>query len=138
MEPGVSYPAPLMLSWSKHVRCIGLPLALVACSAQSEPAGQPATTTPVPCALAGSASFTSDCTAERTSTDGKPILVIRHPDGGFRRLAVLDGGRRFAAADGSDAAESIANGKEIEVTVGQDHYLLPSPAQASADHAQQP
>jgi hypothetical protein len=111
---------------------------LAGCSAQSEPASQAAATTPVSCALAEATTSTSERNAERSSADGKPILVIRHPDGGFRRLAVLDGGRRFAAADGSDPAEAVTNGQEIEVTVGQDHYLLPTPAQASADHAPRP
>ena len=82
----------------------------------------------VPCALAGAKLFKQDCTLERSSGDGRQIVVVRHPDGGFRRLIALDGGRRYAAADGADKAEIVPNGKDIEVTVEDDHYLFPAPA----------
>src|SRR6266446_10240481 len=114
--------------------------ALAACSsksgtAQSGQAGEAAKTAQmVPCALAGAKSFTDQCQLERGSEDGKPVLVVRHPGGGFRRLVELEGGKRFAAADGADPVSQEANGKEIEVTVGDDHYLFPGPATANAAH----
>jgi hypothetical protein len=86
----------------------------------------------VPCALAGSRSFTAQCGLETSTSDGKSIVTLRHPDGGFRRLIALDGGKRYAAADGSDEVVLEVNGAEIEVTLGDDHYLLPGPTSADA------
>jgi hypothetical protein len=86
----------------------------------------------VPCALAGSRSFTANCAAEKVTSGARTIVTVRHPNGGFRRLVELEGGRRFAAADGSDEVHIERNGAEIEVTLGDDHYLFPAPADAPA------
>ena len=110
--------------------------ALAACSSQSpasgaaEQAGEAAAAavTTVPCALAGAKTFEASCEAERRAMGGKTIVTLRHPDGGFRRLVELEGGKSFAAADGSDEVALEANGKDIEVTLGDDHYLFPAPA----------
>lgn len=114
-------------------------LLLAACSSGGESGQQPSAqeaasseAQSVPCALAGSRSFTAQCAIERVSTGGKTILTVRHPNGGFRRLIELDGGKRYAAADGSDEVSIEANGAEIEVTLGDDHYLFPAPANAPA------
>lgn len=85
-----------------------------------------------PCALGGASEFTQKCGLERTEVEGKSVVTLRHPDGGFRRLIELDGAKRYAAADGSDEAVIEANGGEIEVTLGDDHYLLPAPVKAVA------
>ncbi len=104
---------------------------LAACSSKSaspEAAGQSGeAAATVPCALAGAKTFTAACGVERSSLDGKAIVTLRYPDGGFRRLVELEGGKSFAAADGSDEVAIEANGKEIEVTLGDDHYLFPAP-----------
>ena len=115
-------------------------LALAACSSKAGDHGaasglfgsndKPAES--VPCALADAKTFTAVCTIERTSQDGKVNLIVRHPDGGFRRLVVLDGGKGYAVADGSDESVIEPNGKEIEVTVADDHYLFPAPAPSAA------
>lgn len=62
----------------------------------------------------------------RRENDGDRI-VIRHPDGGFRRFVVVDDGRGIIAADGSDPAkvEPLDKGR-IRVTVGSDAYELPA------------
>jgi hypothetical protein len=86
----------------------------------------------VPCALGGAKEFDADCPVERSIEGGKTVIVVRHPDGGFRRLIELDGGKRFAAADGAQLAEHTANGKELEVTVADDHYLFPAPGAHAA------
>lgn len=88
----------------------------------------------VPCALGGAKRFEQDCAIERLERDGKHIVVLRHPDGGFRRLIELDQGKRFTAADGAEIAEIMPNGADIEVTVEDDHYLFPNPARADAPH----
>ena len=114
--------------------------ALVGCSSKVAPSadastatapdgsGWPGKVTSVPCALAAAKSFTAACTIEREIREGKVQLTVHHPDGGFRRLIELDGGKRFAAADGSDPVSSVANGQDIEVTLGDDHYLFPAAA----------
>ena len=107
--------------------------ALAACSGKSgsEAGGQSgAISLAVPCALDGAKTFITTCDVERSSVDGKSTLTIRHPDGGFRRLVELDGGKSFAAADGADDVAIEASGKEIEVTLGEDHYLFPAPTGA--------
>ena len=115
-------------------------LALAACSSGSDAggsvnkdgAGGSGAAQTVPCALAGSRSFTAQCGLETSISDDRTIVTLRHPDGGFRRLIALDGGKRYAAADGSDEVVLKANGAEIEVTLGDDHYLLPVPGSADA------
>ena len=112
--------------------------ALAGCSSQKvtpETEGQagkaaPSAVTAVPCALADAKTFTASCEIERRNIDGKFIVTVRHPDGGFRRLVELDGGKAYSAADGSDEVALEANGKEIELTLGDDHYLFPAPAGA--------
>ena len=109
--------------------------ALAACSGQSsspDAGGQSAAISlAVPCALDGAKTFITTCDVERSSVDGKSTLTVRHPDGGFRRLVELDGGKSFAAADGADDVAIEASGKEIEVTLGEDHYLFPAPTGAA-------
>lgn len=90
--------------------------------------GTPGAVASVPCALVGAKSFTADCSVEREVRQGKTLVTVHHPDGGFRRLIELEGGKRFAAADGSDQVSIVANGREVEVTLGDDHYLFPAAA----------
>ena len=82
----------------------------------------------VPCALQGATAYVSECAVERHSEDGKTVLVIRHPDGGFRRLEELDGGRSYASADGADKTEVAVDKDRLAITVEQDHYLMPLPS----------
>ena len=95
----------------------------------------------IECALAGSLTFKRGCTTEQiASSDGK-ILVIRHPDGGFRRFSILTDGRGLAPADGFDETKiSLLSDGMIEVSSGDDKYRLPAqikgqdtPATGSAD-----
>ncbi|HEY0270925.1 MAG TPA: hypothetical protein VGC10_08050 [Sphingomonas sp.] len=111
-------------------RRILLPLLLLAgCHKQSaDPHGEAAgEAISVFCALAGAATFKSDCTIEKTATGDGLMLVIHHPDGGFRRLTVTTDGRGVIAADGSQPAEvSVVDPATIEVAVGADRYRLPA------------
>lgn len=73
------------------------------------------------------------CQVERTQTDQGLVLTIRHPDGGFRRLRVVEDGRGLVAADGAEAARvTLVNEDEIEVVIGKDHYRLPATRRAPA------
>ncbi|MEO6152271.1 MAG: hypothetical protein ABIT09_02635 [Croceibacterium sp.] len=80
----------------------------------------------IDCALAGSAGFSHDCTVERVKADSGLQLVVRHPDGGFRRFEVLTDGRGLATADGAQAAKVTVRDGGIEVSVGTDRYRFPA------------
>jgi hypothetical protein len=80
----------------------------------------------VDCALAGAMDFARDCAVERTLEGEALVLVVRHPDGSFRRFEVLADGRGLAAADGADRAQITLEGEGIAVTVGQDRYRFPA------------
>ena len=111
-----------MLSLSKHRALAGV-LVLAAC-------GQPAADTPpgetVDCALDGAADFAPLCGVEREIVPGGTILVIRHPDGGFRRLEIE--GDLVRTADGAETVTVIPSADATEVAVGNDRYRLAPPA----------
>ena len=86
-------------------------------TAQAIKAGEP-----IECAVAGAA-FAPACASEREPH----ALILRHPDGGFRRLDVATD-RTLTAADGSDVAvgRTLPDGR-LEIAIGGDRYrLLPS------------
>ena len=64
------------------------------------------------------------CVVERVHENGSDILVIHHPDGGFRRLIVLPSGS-LIAADGADQAVVSQEQQHLAVTLGQDRYRIP-------------
>jgi hypothetical protein len=108
-----------------------LPLLLVACQKQDETGGAvadaAAKAAAVPCALAGSSSFQGVCTVERTVSGDGLVLVMHHPDGGFRRLLVTTDGRGVVTADGAEQANvTVVDPATIEVSVGGDRYRLPA------------
>lgn len=95
----------------------------------------------IECALAGSLTFVRSCTTEQIAGSEGKILVIRHPDGGFRRFNILTDGRGLAPADGFDETKiSLLSDGMIEVSSGDDKYRLPAqikgkdtPATGTAD-----
>lgn len=81
----------------------------------------------VECAVSESARFSRNCATEMVSGPDGSILVIRHPDGGFRRFAMLKDGRGLAAADGfDDTRVTVIGDGMIELTSGADRYRLPA------------
>jgi len=65
-------------------------------------------------------------------------MIVRHPDGGFRRFRVLTDGRGLEAADGAEKAKiSIVENDKILVSVGPDKYIMPArmkvPPKATAE-----
>jgi hypothetical protein len=50
--------------------------------------------------------------------------VIHHPDGGFRRLALVEGGG-LAAADGADEPTVTVTDGMAEVSLAGSRYRLP-------------
>lgn len=86
----------------------------------------------IECALAGSTAFERTCTTEQIAGSAGKILVIRHPDGGFRRFDILTDGRGLAPADGFDETKiSLLSDGMIEVSSGDDKYRLPAQIKAS-------
>lgn len=80
----------------------------------------------IACALGGSGAFNRQCAIERAEVEGKPILVVRHPDGAFRRFELVDDGRGLAVADGAEDAQIQLSGETLDVTVGADRYRFPA------------
>lgn len=79
------------------------------------------------CAIGDGSEFTRACEEERISGPDGVTMIVKHPDGGFRRFAVLTDGRGLAASDGAEAAKiSILDGRQILVTVGEDRYKFPA------------
>jgi hypothetical protein len=102
-------------------------LLLAACSqdAAEAPAADPDDL--IECALGGAVVFTRDCVIESGPgwIGGQNGLVVRHPDGSFRRLIAFDDGRGFETADGADRAAIAVTEDSTEVRVGPDRYRFP-------------
>lgn len=111
--------------------------ALSACHSR-EPAPAPSVAEGdehIACAVGGAKVLSETCAVERAEKDGRLSLIVRHPDGAFRRFEVLTDGRGLAVADGADEATTkYADGK-LEVVVGQDRYVFPAKAKASGGQA---
>ena len=94
---------------------------LAACSSgEDAPSG-----TSIECALGGAAGFAPDCTMERASREGESLLIVRHPDGAFRRFELGVEGQGIVTADGADTAQVARGDGMVEVSVGADRYRLP-------------
>jgi hypothetical protein len=108
--------------------CSGADQAATAAGSGELPAaeGIPEDDGKIACALGGSTEFVRDCKIERVEQEGRLSLVVRHPDGGFRRFDVLTDGRGVAVADGAEQAETALVGSELEVVVGADAYRFPA------------
>ena len=113
---------------STRTSSAGALLLLAACGQDSAaaPEAEPDSDSLVECALGGAASFARECAVEQADEDGTPILIVRHPDGAFRRFVVTDDGYGLATADGVERAAITLHGKGIEVAVGTDRYRLPA------------
>lgn len=81
----------------------------------------------IACALGDETEFTDQCDAERVQNGERRELVLRHPDGGFRRFEIVSDGRGLIAADGSEEAvvTPLTDGR-IELSVGGDRYQVPA------------
>lgn len=104
---------------STRISSLGLLLLLAGCGAGSAPppAAQPSGET-VACGPVGE-TLLPVCTVERGE---EGLLILHHPDGGFRRLRVQGNG--IAAADGADVASVTRSADATEVTVGGMRYRL--------------
>lgn len=97
-----------------------------ACSPQIAPPQAEEGAQAIDCALGEGSGFGPDCLVERAEIDGKRILVVRHPDGGFRRFEQLADGRGLAAMDGADTVTRDVAGDVLEIALAADRYRFPA------------
>lgn len=98
-------------------------LALAGCGAKQD--DKVATAAPddrIECAMNGAQAFAKSCAVERGEG---ALLVLRHADGGFRRINIASDGA-ISPADGSDAAtgQPLPDGR-FELQISGDRYRLP-------------
>jgi hypothetical protein len=80
----------------------------------------------IECRIGRAAEFERFCTVERGEGEGR-TLIVRKPDGGFRRLLVTTDGRGVVAADGAETAQvTIIGDNRVEVSIGGDTFRLPA------------
>ncbi|HEX8640561.1 MAG TPA: hypothetical protein VF704_05330 [Allosphingosinicella sp.] len=101
-------------------------LALAACSS-----GESAVSDPhdgrIECRIGSARDFERFCRIESAASTAGPVLVVRKPDGGFRRLRITGDGRGVVAADGAEEAQvTIIADDRIEVAIGGDTFRLPA------------
>lgn len=120
------------------ITACGRPDNDVLADAEERAASQQADDGRIECAINGDTNFTKGCETERLAGEDGVTLIIRHPDGGFRRFHILTDGRGLAAADGSEQAKiSIVENDKILVSVGSDKYIMPARMKADVANAAQ-
>lgn len=86
------------------------------------------------CAVDGAADMTQSCLLERVDSPEGEILVVHHPEGGFRRFRIVRDGRGVVPADGAEPSKLfIAAEDRIDVLVGGDRYRFPATIGPKAD-----
>ena len=85
----------------------------------------------IECRIGNDTEFERFCTIEQGESEAGHILIVRKPDGGFRRFLVTSDGRGVAAADGAEPAMvTIIADDRIEVAIGGDTFRLPATVRA--------
>lgn len=80
----------------------------------------------IECALGPGSTYGPDCLVEQAEGDGSSYLIVRHPDGSFRRFERKEDGTGLVTADGAfDAEISYSDGKAV-VKVADDRYIFPA------------
>ena len=101
-----------------------LVLAVLAVSGCTKHDDTAAGARPIDCVLAG---VPSQCKVETVVEGERKLLVVRHPDGGFRRFEAVDDGRGVVPADGAQGAGgNWTEDGRYAVSVGQDRYVFPA------------
>ncbi len=115
------------------VTACGRPDNEVLAEAEERAASQAPDDGKIECAINGDTNFSKGCETERLAGEDGVTLIIRHPDGGFRRFNILTDGRGLAAADGAEQAKiSIVEDNKILVSVGPDKYIIPAKMKTTA------
>ena len=106
-------------------------LALAGCGSPDRQAAAAAGQERIFCRIGEAAAFERLCTAEQSESEAGRTLIVRKPDGGFRRLLVTGDGSGVEAADGAEQAEvTIVDADTIEVAIGGDAFRLPATVHA--------
>ncbi|MCJ2182028.1 hypothetical protein MTR62_04825 [Novosphingobium sp. 1949] len=100
-------------------------LPLAGCSRPSAPPAVAQGEERIACAVGGAGTLKPVCGVERRRVDGHLLLVVHHPDGGFRRFDVQSDGTGLAVSDGADRAVLHVLGSKLDVSVGPDRYIFP-------------
>jgi hypothetical protein len=110
------------------LRTFSAALTLIVAGCAGEPAAENVTENVaaadrIECAIGEGAEMANSCTLERSGGNG---LVLRHEDGGFRKLT-LDADGTIDTADGADglALTPMSDGR-TDVIIGADRYRLPA------------
>jgi hypothetical protein len=110
---------------SLRIFSVALALCLTGCAA--EPADNVVETAAgedrIECAIGEGAAMANNCVLERSEGN---VLVLRHEDGGFRKL-MLEADGMIDTADGADGLKlnPMPDGR-TEVVIGADKYRLPA------------
>jgi hypothetical protein len=120
---------------ARSLTAIALILALAACSSKHEAPKVAEGDEHIPCAVSGSGDLKPICAVERHEGPDGLMLLVRHPDGGFRRFAVVSDGRGLEVADGAQVAVTRLEGGRLDVSVGADRYLFPATRKSHAPQA---
>ncbi len=119
------------------ILAFGLGMALSGCGEAEEERTQPPAAdgaSLIECALGDGSAFAEVCFLEEVASDeegefaGLAALMLRAPDGGYRRFYVDPDGAGLIAADGADVSVNTlsADGAVLEVRVADDRYRLPT------------
>ena len=102
---------------------------LAACSAEPEAAPGIAEQggIAIECALSGSDEFVRQCRLSEEIPGANAEFVVRHPDGGFRRLALSESPAGFDVGDGAGEASSERQGDWVVLTIENDRYRWKEP-----------
>ncbi|QPD00148.1 hypothetical protein [Qipengyuania soli] len=103
--------------------------ALGGCSAEVSPDVAEQGGRPVECALGNAADFEPGCRLVEVADKGATYFIVRHPDGGFRRLELAETASGFVAGDGAAASMSTREGDYVILSVGGDRYRWKETAQ---------
>lgn len=107
------------------MRLLPFLILLVSCG-RAEPVPEKPKGVAIACATGGSDTYAKACTVQRATRDGRALLTLNGPDGGFRRLeASTDGGSIDTADGASHARTGVGPNGEIAIQVEGDRYRLP-------------
>ena len=81
----------------------------------------------IECALNGSEEFVRQCRLSEEISGANAEFVVRHPDGGFRRLELSESPAGFDAGDGAEEASSEQQGDWVVLTIENDRYRWEEP-----------
>lgn len=88
------------------------------------------------CAIGEGSQIGPDCTVERIEGGELPMLMVRHPGGGFRRFEQLNDGHGLRTAAGADEVRLTLDGDVLIVHVADDTYRFPANVSGRANEAE--